>query len=73
MTEITFFTVIRGVFRGGGYEIFLGIKHFHVKLNSNKNVWVPEQNTQIKTELHQEILYKFINRYIRVIKRLDAV
>jgi hypothetical protein len=60
VTEITFFSVIRGVFRGGS-EIFLGIKHFHVKRHSNENnVWVTEQNTQFETELQQEILYQFL-------------
>jgi hypothetical protein len=49
--EIKFFEVIRGVFRGGGSKIFVGVKHSNVKQHSNENVWEPKKNLKIETEI----------------------
>jgi hypothetical protein len=56
---IQVFEVIRGVVRGGGSEIFVGVKHSNVKQHSNENVWKPKKNLQIQTEIRHKILDKF--------------
>ena len=46
--KMEFYTIIRGVFRGGCSEIFLGVTFSNKKPYSNENVWIPKQNLQIE-------------------------